>query len=311
MVWPFESCVVALLKAISNIHPGVGRASEAVDLPVQRDNLGYPVIYSSSIKGALKSMFWNMPGVSKEIVKTLFGPEPESVDVEKYASSVAVLDANIVALPVRSFQGVYAYATSPFLLKRLDELLELAGETEESIKKLSEANVAQNEVLLSGKAAELLSVPEYNNNVIVNEELSLAPRPGHDQEIMKLEKILNIEQGRLLVLNDNDAHYALERSIVRVARIRLNRETKTVQGTGLWTEEYVPRGSIFSTSFFFSRGRKSDGEGVDDPNNIKQKFKELIDRARGYVIVGGNESIGRGLMKLIFLGRESHEPEKL
>ena len=41
--------------AVTPLHPGAGRVPGVVDLPVQRDPMGYPMLYASSLKGALKA----------------------------------------------------------------------------------------------------------------------------------------------------------------------------------------------------------------------------------------------------------------
>lgn len=44
-----------LAYAITPVHVGMGRAPGVVDLPFQRDSIGYPIVYGSSFKGVLKS----------------------------------------------------------------------------------------------------------------------------------------------------------------------------------------------------------------------------------------------------------------
>ena len=103
-----------VLRAVTPVHAGVGRAGGVVDLPVQRDEYGYPCIYSSSLKGALKAgllqaFLKSLGGGSGAYhralmaVQALLGPEPE--EGESFESSVALLDAYLFAMPVRSLRG--------------------------------------------------------------------------------------------------------------------------------------------------------------------------------------------------------------
>ncbi|MEM1965622.1 MAG: type III-B CRISPR module RAMP protein Cmr4 [Candidatus Caldarchaeum sp.] len=298
---PYEISEFCLIKAVSNLHPGVGRTGEIVDLPVQRDNLGYPIIYSSSIKGALKSIFWNLSENLREQVKILFGPDPDTVDDERFSSAVAVLDANLVAFPVRSLEGVYAYATSPFLLKRMSEILEIANQTNEAVKNLIQKSIGRDEAIYSNNAANKLAAKDFNNKVVVNEELQVSRRAEAASEVEQLEKFLGIEQGRLLVLNDDDALYALERSMVRVTRIRIDRSSKTVAERALWSEECIPRGAVFYTLFLFSRGRDVKQKKFVEPVEVKNSFHQLLEKTRSYAIIGGDETIGRGVIKFEFI----------
>ncbi|MEM0010391.1 MAG: type III-B CRISPR module RAMP protein Cmr4 [Nitrososphaerales archaeon] len=303
IISPYEASEIVLIKAITNLHPGVGRTGEIVDLPVQKDNLGFPIIYSSSLKGALKSILWHQPGVCKDIVKALMGPEPD--DEEKFTSAVAILDALIIAFPVRSLEGVYAFATSPMLLKRFSEYLKIVGKTKtyEYIEKLLNLSIDKSVCEISEKAKNLLRIEALNNRLIINEEIDVEYRTDHSKEIEELEITFGIEQGRLILLNDDDALRALERSLVRVTRVAVNREKKTVEEGALWTEEYIPWGTLYATVFLYSKAKKS--EILQKAEDVKKKLHELLNKMGNYLIIGGNETIGRGIVKLEFNKKEA------
>ena len=93
--------------ALTTLHPGAGRGSEHVDLPVQRDEFGYPVIWGSGLKGSLRSYFTRLNKNNK--VKTVFGPEPASEEVSEYSSAISVHDARLILMPARSLRGVWVY----------------------------------------------------------------------------------------------------------------------------------------------------------------------------------------------------------
>ena len=108
----YSAADLILLKSVTPVHAGVGKTGGIVDLPIQKDEIGYPCIYSSSIKGALKtallSAMIQVDGNyinAKKRVTVLLGPEPE--EGETFESSIAILDAYLIALPVRSLKGVY------------------------------------------------------------------------------------------------------------------------------------------------------------------------------------------------------------
>ncbi|MCX8185483.1 MAG: RAMP superfamily CRISPR-associated protein, partial [Sulfolobales archaeon] len=72
---------ILYVRALTPLHVGVGRGYSAqVDLPVQRDEFGFPVIWSSSLKGALKA--WVEGSVRK-----CFGPEPEELETAEFKQS--------------------------------------------------------------------------------------------------------------------------------------------------------------------------------------------------------------------------------
>lgn len=296
IVSPYELAELVILKAVTNLHPGVGRAGETVDLPVQKDNLGFPIIYSSSLKGALKSAMWNTP----DLAKAFFGPEPE--EGEKFTSAIAITDCIVVVFPVRSLEGVYAFVTSPLLLKRLNEFLrmiEKVGKEYECVEKLSRLSISEGKCIISEKAENNFKIEVLKNRILINEEIDVEYEVDRSGNIEKLEELLCIERGRLILLNDDDASRALRRSLIRVTRIAVDREKKTVKRGALWTEEYIPWGTVFATVFLYSKAKKSDSN-LQEACKVKEKFHELFKRTRNYLIIGGDETVGKGIVKLEF-----------
>lgn len=303
VISPYEQAEPVLIRAVTNLHPGVGRTGEIVDLPVQKDNLGYPIIYSSSLKGALKSAVWHY---DSNLARVLFGPDPE--EGEKFTSAMAVTDGFIVAFPVRSLEGIYAFATSPLLLKRFSELLKIVGNTCKCVEELSNKQIGKGICLTSNKAKDFFRIEGFNNRIIINEEIIVESETDQSKNIEDLEKLFGIEQGRLILLNDDDALRALERSLVRVTRIAVDRKTKRVKEGALWTEEYIPRDTIYATVFLYSKARNYE-KISEKEDNLKDKFKGLLNIMRNYLIIGGNETIGRGIVKLDFIKLELNEKE--
>lgn len=311
VVSPYELGDLLLIRAVTNLHPGVGRTGEIVDLPVQKDNLGFPIIYSSSIKGALKSAFWQLPNVDKDVVKALFGPEQE--DNEKFTSAVAIPDAFVVAFPVRSLEGVYAFATSPLLLNRFKEYSQMVDKEYEKkykcVSELLKISIGKGKCHISSKAEETLklNVESLKDKLIINEEITVDGNTERSKEIEELERLLRIEEGRLILLSDNDAIEAIERSLVRVTRIALDREKKVVKGTALWTEEYVPWGTIFTTVLLYSKSKQKGTKETEElkglrenTSHVKEKVHELLKKSGYYLLVGGDETVGKGIVKLEF-----------
>lgn len=314
----YELADFALIKTVTALHPGVGRGGEVVDLPVQRDGLGFPMIYGSSLKGAMKST------IGGALASFLFGPEVE--EVEKFSSPVAVLDAYLLAFPVRSLIGVYGYATAPLLLKRCRGYAELvgslskagpAGSKFQSLKRAVEAlsgvSVGRGEVYVV--RSDLFLVPQLSK-VVVNEELWLNPKSdsGVGSSLTELARVLGLEEERLMLLSDEEVGRAVEKSLVRVTRVRLSRETKTVEEGGLWTEEYIPRETLLYTVLLYSKPRvpRSSKElmngmkqvfGKEEPcaGEVREKLLKKLRERENYLVIGGHETIGRGIVKLELL----------
>ena len=146
VVGAYQDVSLVVIQAVTPLHIGSGRAIGTVDLPVQRDSFGYPVIPPSSLKGPMRARLVvkkalkllndgkvnSLGDAIKEAnnndpdVKAFFGPPSEIRRPEEaLAGAVAVLEAKLLAIPVRSLRGVWTYVTTPQLLRYLKNYVEL------------------------------------------------------------------------------------------------------------------------------------------------------------------------------------------
>ena len=129
------------IKLLTPLHVGSSETG-IIDRPIQRDHLGLPIIFGSSLKGALRHQL----SLEESVERFIFGQRPEEGE-EKLPGSVLFLDARPLFVPVRSLIGGYAYVTSPFLLRKLIEYSEIAGvDLGLNLDKLKE--LGENEVVL-------------------------------------------------------------------------------------------------------------------------------------------------------------------
>lgn len=106
---------VFFVHALTPIHIGNDIGLGAINLPTMREvHTGYPVLPGSSIKGVLRGQARDRPGL--DIIK-LFGPERGAEEDRR--GDLAFGDAQLLALPVRSLYGTFAWLTCPFALARL------------------------------------------------------------------------------------------------------------------------------------------------------------------------------------------------
>ncbi|MBO3810275.1 MAG: hypothetical protein FGF50_11885, partial [Candidatus Brockarchaeota archaeon] len=103
------------------------------------------------------------------------------------------------------------------------------------------------------------------------------------------------------LLHDDCAKEVVERSILRRARIRLKKETKTVESGGLWSEEDIPADTLFFTIFLYSKSRKPKEElnAESIRNVVLKRLFTSHEGKRGYGVFGGHETIGRGIVEFI------------
>ena len=285
----YERSLLLYVKALTPVHVGVGRGEAThVDLPVQRDEFGFPTIWASSLKGAVKA------DLSGE-VKKLLGAEPHE---ETAPSHISLLDARLILVPVRTLRGVWTYGTTPHLLGYLKRYLEIHT----SINKAAYPNELQQLWgIVPPDLGKAISTKDFEKPVLVN-ELELAEVESRPEMLCGLSRALPGEVGSavkergLIVIPDKDGRdqEVINRSLMVQYRVRLNRETKTVEA-GPWSEEYVPMETIF-VSIVLCRSFKQ-GESKVEANEVCERFKQAVDGKAIYV--GGKETIGRGLVKLL------------
>lgn len=275
------------LHAHTWIHAGSGEKDGVVDLPIQREaHTGWPVIFGSSLKGAMRG---NLSNQNSDSV-TLFGPKSlnEGARSEQiHAGSMLVSDARLLWLPVRSLTTHTRYVTCPALLRRLLADLKRAGQaTSLDIPKLGEldALVCQGEL-------KRLYLEEYAFACHVDAGLvawsSLLAR------FTDLEAEQVAEQ--LTLVSDNQFAHLCQAAIPLHPHIAIEYETKSVIAGALWHEEALPPDSLFYSLLLFTDAR--DGSGIKAAE-LKTQAERLLLADHPYLQVGGNESTGMGWLQL-------------
>ena len=315
----FEIMAPVLASALTPLHPGAGRVPGVVDLPVQRDPYGYPLVPASSVKGALKTQ----AGLRNRCVKDgmikcensniackticcVFGPEPGSGD--EGASAASVVDFFLLAIPVPSLEYGYVYVTSPMLLARAHGILEAATTDNIMFSKLSKVIDTMLGEAKGLRGHSVVALGIQDKVTLGLEKFTVKKTLGVDE--LELESLNPLYRAQplgqnLVVVGDDVAPTVIEKGLVRVTRVRLDRKKKTVAQGALWTEEYLPPGSLFVGAITFTKPRNKycKEAGVGNAEDVKKKFIELLSGSSNvalfYASVGGKETIGKGLMKLM------------
>lgn len=280
-----RSIIIGML-AETPVHPGAGRSTGFVDLPVARESITeYPVIVGSSLKGALKDRAKDKwPGkeaekeedsTPSEEVKSLFGKQDDAGDL-------IVSDARLLLLPVRSLTGHYKWATCPYILERLSQDIYRSG-FEKNIKiPKTDKNPKNGTVQGEGSGKIFLEEREFEidgkaDKSVIEAIDQLMPNRASAERLAK----------QLIVLSDDDFKWFACYGLPISARNVLDEDTKTSKN--LWYEETLAQDSLFY-SLFLERG---DGS-ID-------LVKTLVDE-RPYLQVGGNETVGQGWFALRLVG---------
>ena len=305
----YKKASLLLMKTLTPLHIGIGRVTGVVDLPIIRDVFGFPVIPTSSLKGALRSQLSD--ALTEEEIKVLFGPESGE---EAYAGALAFTEGYLLAMPVRSLKGIWALVTSPVLIQRFLRMLQLMRSLEpspeleklaESCKKLLEDGkaISADQAIVCKEGEEKLSIEIMGKkNLILNEEFQLECKQS-DNIRSFFEGIRVLEMWRGVLLHDDRIKDVVDRSILRRARVRLNKETKTVD-EGPWSEEDVPAEALFFNVLLYSEPRKKQDK-IKNVEDVKSKtlvqLLNVPEQKIGYAVFGGHETIGRGIVEIVGL----------
>lgn len=282
------------LHALSPIHCGTGQAVGGIDLPIAREKpTNIPLVPGSSLKGTLRAR--SKPDDSMQT--TVFGPDTEHAS--DHAGSVQFSDANLVFLPVRSVCGTFAWATSPYLLRRL-------------VRDAAEAGAS---ALATAKIPQPKSV---NDACMVGEKLKAGGKvvfEDFDFEPVKDPLVPVIAQGvaqyvfdkadheffteRVCVVHDDVMSVLLRTSMEVVARNRLDPEKKTVEPGALWTEEALPVESILAGIIVATPVPPKRGATTPDAGALLAYVEKL---AKGTLQIGGKATVGRGLCRITVRG---------
>jgi CRISPR-associated protein Cmr4 len=287
---------VLFVHALSPLHAGTGHAVGAVDLPIARDRAtDHPYHPGSGIKGALRDVAREK--LSESEVIAIFGPETENAG--DHAGAVAIGDANLLLLPVRSIAGTFAWVTSPFLLARFARDCQEAGIGALPIPSVGAVGQC---VITEGS---VLKVRMGDTDRVLFEDLDLLPSvtPQADQLSTRLGELLfpgdpawrGMLAARLCVVHDDLLTFLARHATDVVTRIKLDDDKKTVEKGGLWTEESLPVETVLASLVMTMPPKAVKlGDAV-----ILEKLGRLT---AGMVQLGGKATVGRGRCRLVLAG---------
>ena len=282
------------IHALTGLHPGSGTALGVVDLPVQRErHTGWPIVPGSSLKGVMRAENRRRFGKADEDTLVAFGPEP--ADAHDHAGAVSFSDARILAFPVRSLTGVFAWTTCPAVLVRLARDLDVVGGGG-----LPGFPSPGRDAVACAVASPLLA----SGDRVMLEEFEFA-RDGDADDVadwvasraVRDEGTADRLRSRLAVLHDDDfTHFARNATEV-AARVGLDAELKTVRRGALFYEEYLPPETLFYALVTAGESRRATR-----PASAEDTMRWLASHAPPVLQIGGGETVGKGFCAVRFAG---------
>ncbi|MCP4128404.1 MAG: type III-B CRISPR module RAMP protein Cmr4 [Gammaproteobacteria bacterium] len=279
------------LHTISALHVGIGQGSGVIDLPIARERASFlPQVPGSSVKGVLRYEYDD--DKDKENYSALFGPEPDK-NASDYAGALAVGDGRLLALPVRSWKGTFAWATCPLILRHYQRDLTETGIAgiPTKIPQPAEDSACHtgNTELVDNNKINLEDVDLDTSHCQQTDDWAkwIADKFFHNDEPWQ-----EIFKQHFLILPDNLLDFLAETATEIRTRIRIDSDTGTVQDGALWTEEYLPAETLLWGILGCDRARKKESSGKDG--------KVLLELLNDQIVqLGGNATTGGGQTRWI------------
>ena len=261
------------------LHVGAGASVGAIDQPIQRErHTGYPIIPGSTLKGVFADQWTeivNLPelksdgspeldeqeqpkyrrqGQAKPERNWLFGREAKTGELT--AGALQFGEARLLAFPIRSARGCFAWLTSPMLLRRAvrDRVLDLtegeldslqSGLTDETARFTESGPLALNaendpQVVLEEYAFKRASAVDMAASDVAMEKAGTALRALMSDDLVWQEIAT-----RLVVLTDGMMSFFATTACEVAQHVRIDDATGTADPGGLFNQENVPSETLF------------------------------------------------------------------
>lgn len=280
------------LRAETSIHAGTGQNVGTIDLPIQREeHTGWPCVFGSAMKGAIRCHAETRGGMKAAAIKQIFGPESDNAS--DHAGALAITDARILLLPVRSLTGHFKLATCPAVLTRLLRDLELIGKPA--------SYITPDEPI-----AEALATPAGGDPLFL-EEFQFTQAKVDLSDLITVLSGFGIEENvlnnQLVIMRNDDFKYFCDNATAVTPHIAIDNERKTVIGGALWYEESLPPDTLLYTILLGNASR----DKAQDPMSADTVLDEITgmfanEGKAPYLQIGGNETVGMGWCKVTVVG---------
>ena len=298
-----ELCSICKFYAVSPIHAGSGTSTSAVDLPIQRErHTNWPHIQASGVKGAFRAHFRDFANKDndKQLINLIFGSDEQDgwdKKIDNLPGAMSVSDARLLAFPMRSNIAPFVWVTCPSVLKRLKtdlQYISLGGEIT-----INEQDIQGDNAVWIGKGE--LEKPDILEDAVVN-----VNREVEDDFF----KNIFSELRNLLLISDDMFDYAVSCCTEIQTNIKIDSKTGTAEDGALRYQEFLPADSVLYSIVHYS-GRNLGEIKNDEQNSLAAQIKDLNaemiknhveDTVKDFIQIGGDETLGKGICKLEWIG---------
>jgi CRISPR-associated protein Cmr4 len=297
-----------IIHALTPIHIGVDDALGSIDLPTLRErHTGFPLVPGSSVKGVLRQAAELDSSIKANEVLFSFGPDRHHAG--DYRGGLVLTDAQLLALPVRSLSGTFAWVTCGHVLSRLNRDLASCGlpllpkignitqQNESWVPKL-EPEKDQRSALLIPSAQKvfleemLLDAEERVEAQHLSRWISERAFPDDAASRAFFDR-------RLLIVHDDVFAFFARVGLEVRTRVRIDQERGTAADSGPWTEEHIPAEAILcglalGRSTFFKPQPDQEPKGEKKSPRASLNILEKLIHTGALLRFGGHATIGLG-----------------
>ncbi len=301
------------------LHVGAGASVGAIDQPIIRErHTGFPVIPGTTLKGSIAD-HWpltlrNSKGAlvrlttkndgEKTVIDQLdpshaawlFGSDDANVS---FAGALQFSEARLLAFPIRSAKGSFAWITCPLLLQRAarDGVIAstmLQGLTEPKDEEATFDAGAASRLALSSPSGPQIVLEEYAFKSARN-WLGLAKLGEALAALLAADPIWDEVKDRLVILSNGMMSFFARNACEVAQHVRIDDETGTAAGGALFNQENVPSETMFYSvlqAFDERTGTKAKTEGRKAERAIEE-FARKVKEGQVFQF-GGDASTGLG-----------------
>lgn len=286
------------------LHVGAGASVGAIDQPIIRErHTGFPIIPASSLKGTFADA-WNDATMQGRQFKRTVKNASGSWDVNEvawlfgsddanyaFAGALQFSEAKLLAFPVRSAKGSFAWITCPLILRRAarDGVLNID---------LSNLPEPSDEQAMYKKGCPLdlgdkLVLEEYTFTRIGNNEASDVGDAL--KNLFAADPVWQEVANRLVILSDGMMSFFAQNACEVAQHVRINDETGTAATGALFNQENVPSETMFYAIVHAFDGRGNAFKSKTAEEALKAFENKLTGKAFQF---GGDASTGLGWCSL-------------
>ncbi len=309
------------LFARTPLHVGAGSSVGAIDQPIIRErHTGLPVIPATSLKGTFADA-WNnglLPDGDKKVrvrerkdgQKTLveaseaawlFGSDNAN---HSFAGALHFSEARLLAFPIRSARGSFAWITCPLMLARaardgVDGIKALTGVEAESFS----GGDGDSKALFAAAGPLSLKFKDggTEKTQAVLEEYTFTHARELPAELGEAFKRLLPDDpvwqevgSRLVILSNGMMSFFAQNACEVAQHVRISDETGTAAGGALFNQENVPSEAMFY-SVLHAFDERTANRTKEERRKAEAALNALADKTDGKVFqFGGDASTGLG-----------------